>query len=86
MALMSAEECYKALVSKSHQQYSDLAKVRPKPRKLRSILALVAVFSQMFTTVDNKSKSVIRRNDLRELLFKFMLPIGKEEFAKLWAM
>ena len=40
----------------------------------------------MFTTVDNKSKSVIRRNDLRELLFKFMLPIGKEEFTKLWAM
>ena len=40
----------------------------------------------MFTTVDNKSKSVIRKNDLRELLFKFMLPIGKQEFSKLWAM
>ena len=42
--------------------------------------------SQMLRTMDNKGKGGIRKNDLRELLYKFMLPISKEEFSKLWAM
>ena len=40
----------------------------------------------MFRTMDGKGKGVIRKPDLRELLYKFMLPISKEEFSKLWAM
>ena len=40
----------------------------------------------MFRTMDGKGKGVIRKPDLRELLYKFMLPISKDEFSKLWAM
>ena len=46
----------------------------------------LCVCCQMFRTMDGKGKGVIRKPDLRELLYKFMLPISKEEFSKLWAM
>lgn len=42
--------------------------------------------AQMFRTMDNNGKGVIKKSDLREILYKFMLPISKEEFGKLWTM
>ena len=47
-------------------------------------MSSAAVF-QAFRTMDYSSTGVINKKDLREVLYKFMLPISKQEFNKLWA-
>lgn len=36
--------------------------------------------------MDISGGGFITRNELRETLYKFMLPMSKAEFGKLWAM
>jgi hypothetical protein len=36
--------------------------------------------------MDCAGNGVITRNELKETLYKFMLPMRKEEFDKLWAV
>lgn len=42
---------------------------------------------QAFTQIDAiGSKGVLRRRELRDLLFKMVIPMGPEEFKRLWAL
>ena len=40
--------------------------------------------AKAFRTMDSSSNGVITRRELRETLYKFMLPMSKDEFKKLW--
>ena len=39
---------------------------------------------QAFRTMDSSGNGVITRTELRNTLYKFMMPMNKEEFNKLW--
>lgn len=42
---------------------------------------------QAFTQIDAiGSKGVLRRRELRDLLFKMVIPMGPEEFKRLWTL
>ena len=40
--------------------------------------------AKAFRTIDTSSNGIITKRELRETLYKFMLPMSKEEFKKLW--
>ncbi|VDI45640.1 Hypothetical predicted protein [Mytilus galloprovincialis] len=42
--------------------------------------------AKAFMSVDSSGRGIVTKRDLRELLFKFVLPMGPEEFKKLWKM
>ncbi|OWF48504.1 EF-hand calcium-binding domain-containing protein 6 [Mizuhopecten yessoensis] len=39
-----------------------------------------------FISIDSRGKGIITKRDLRDLLFRFVLPMSPEEFKSLWAM
>jgi Ca2+-binding EF-hand superfamily protein len=41
--------------------------------------------AKAFRKIDSKSDGVITRQELRDLLYKFIMPMDSEEFNKLWA-
>ena len=47
---------------------------------------MASVFLQAFMTVDSSGKGVVTKRDLRELLYRFVVPMGPQEFKKLWKM
>lgn len=42
--------------------------------------------AKAFMTIDSSGKGVVTKRDLRELLFRFVIPMGPEEFKKFWKM
>ena len=86
--LDSLEEGHKWL--KSNHRYNET-----KPMQLMSAEDVHAVLAEKahrqwtdlakaFRTMDTKRNGIITRRELRETLYKFILPMSKEEFNKLW--
>jgi hypothetical protein len=51
------------------------------------ILHAMHCFLQAFTQIDAiGTKGVLRKRELRDLLFKMVIPMSPEEFKRLWSM